>query len=171
MIKHIIPQNIIRFLFLLVLQLAVLNNIGLGNIIVPNLLILFVIMLPTNMGRIPMLLLAFAAGLILDICSNILGLQAASFTLVAMTRILFADRILLSNEPITLSCPNFHSIPFLQFTAYSLILLLVYYICYILLESFSFHNFGLMILIILLNVVISWILIIIYQLLFVHKEE
>lgn len=171
MIKHLIPQNIIRFLFLLVLQLAVLNNIGLGNIIVPNLLILFVIMLPTNTGRIPMLLLAFAAGLILDICSNILGLQAASFTLVAMTRILFADRILLSNEPITLSHPNFHSIPFLQFTAYSLILLLVYYICYILLESFSFHNFGLMILIILLNVVISWILIIIYQLLFVHKEE
>ena len=171
MIKHLIPQNIIRFLFLLVLQLAVLNNIGLGNIVVPNLLILFVIMLPTNIGRIPMLLLAFAAGLILDICSNILGLQAAPFTLVAMTRILFADRILLGNEPITLSCPNFHSIPFQRFAAYSLTLLLVYYICYILLESFSFHNFGLTILIILLNVVISWILIIIYQLLFVHKEE
>ncbi|MBR1792717.1 MAG: rod shape-determining protein MreD [Bacteroidales bacterium] len=171
MINHLIPQNIFRFLLLLVLQLAVLNNIGLGSVIVPNILILFVLMLPTNLGRTPMLLLAFVSGLILDICSNILGIQAFSFTMVAMARILFADRILLGNEPVTISRPSFRTVSFQHFSIYSLILLLIYYICYILLESFSFHNVGLMILTIILNVVVSWVLIILYQLLFVHEEE
>ncbi|MBR1517773.1 MAG: rod shape-determining protein MreD [Bacteroidales bacterium] len=169
--RHTIIQNILRVLLLLLLQLIVLDNVSLSNILVPNILILFVLMLPTSIRRIPMLLIAFATGLLLDICSNLLGVQALSFTVVAMARILFADRLLLRNEPIDIERPSIKSVTFQQFALYSLLLLIIYFTCYILLEVFSFHNIWMNILAIVLNVAVSWVLIIIYQLLLIHEGD
>lgn len=118
-----------------------------------------------------MLFIAFATGLLLDLFSNTLGFQCFSFTMVAMARIVFADRVLLNNEPIDIDCPNFRVVSFQNFTIYSITLLLVYYTTYLLLESFSFYSVWTMVLSIIVNVIVTWILVIIYQLALIPEEK
>jgi hypothetical protein len=84
------------------IQLLVLNHVYLGGYVMPMLYVLFVLMLPTDMGRIPMLLTAFGTGFLVDVMNNMLGFHALACALLAMMRILFADRILmLKNGKVT----------------------------------------------------------------------
>lgn len=170
-VKNIVFQNIVRFVVLFLFQMIVLNNITLSSLIVPNICVLFILMLPTNMSRIPLLLVSFATGLLLDITTNMLGFQTFAFTMLGMARLLIGDRILLRNEPIVIARPSIHAPNFQLFSIYSLILLLVFYISYILVESFSFHNIWHLLFSILLNVLITWIIIILYQAFFVREEQ
>ena len=62
-----------RFVLLMALQLLVLNHVYLGGYVMPMLYVLFIIMLPTDMRRIPMLLTAFGMGLLVDVMNNMLG--------------------------------------------------------------------------------------------------
>ena len=86
-------HNIGRFVGLLLFQVLVLNNVYLGSYIMPMLYVLPILMLPTGMKRIPLLLIAFGTGLIIDMMNNLLGFHALACTVVAMMRIWFADRI------------------------------------------------------------------------------
>ena len=52
-----------RFVLLMALQLLVLNHVYLGGYVMPMLYVLFILMLPTDTGRIPMLLIAFGANI------------------------------------------------------------------------------------------------------------
>ena len=169
--NNIVIQNILRFLLLFFLQTIVLSKVAMGNMLILNILILFVIMLPTNLGRIPLLLLSFAAGLLLDITTNMLGFQSFAFTIVAFARIIFADRILLNNEPVVIARPNIYAVPLQRFSIYVVSLLLLYYLTYIFLEAFTLRNIGTLILSVILNVVITWLLILLYQFLVERKEE
>lgn len=168
--KNIVFHNIVRFIVLFLFQMIVLNNITLSSMIVPNICVLFILMLPTNTGRIPILLLSFGTGLLLDITTNMLGFQSFAFTMMGMARILVGDRILLRNEPIVIKHPNIHAPNFQSFTAYSVLLLVVFYVSYILVETFSFHYFWQALLSIFLNVLVTWVLIILYQLFFVRER-
>ena len=94
-----------RFVLLMALQMLVLNHVYLGGYVMPMLYVLFILMLPTDTGRIPMLLIAFGTGLLVDVMNNMLGFHALACTVVAMLRILFADRILTRGEPVTIEKP------------------------------------------------------------------
>ena len=99
-----------RFLLLMAIQLLVLNYVYLGGYVMPMLYVLFILMLPTGMKRIPLLLIAFGTGLLMDIMSNALGFHALACTVVAMLRIWFADSILTRNEPVTINTPSVFSV-------------------------------------------------------------
>lgn len=169
--NRIVIQNIIRFIFLLLIQLIVLDNITPITMLMPNVMLIFMIMLPTTTKHIPMLLIGFATGLLLDICSNTLGFHCFAFTMTAMARILFADRILLNNEPIDIDRPSLRVVNFQHFAIYSLTTLLVYYTTYIIVEAFSFYNVWVMLLSIIANVIVTWIPLIIYQLALIPEEK
>ena len=99
-----------RFVLLMALQLLVLNHVYLGGYVMPMLYVLFILMLPTDTGRIPMLLIAFGTGLLVDVMNNMLGFHALACTVVAMLRILFADRIRTRGEPVTIQTPSVYSV-------------------------------------------------------------
>lgn len=99
-----------RFALLILIQLLVLNQVYLGSYVMPMLYLLAILMLPTDTKRIPLLLIAFGTGLLLDIMNNMLGFHALACTVVAMMRILFADRILTRGEPVTISIPSIFSV-------------------------------------------------------------
>ncbi|MBQ4376765.1 MAG: rod shape-determining protein MreD [Bacteroidales bacterium] len=169
--NRLVLQNIIRLIILMLIQLIVLNNVTPITLLMPNIVLLFLLMMPTNTGRIPMLLISFFIGLLLDLFSNTLGFQCFAFTMVAMARILFADRMLLNNEPIDINCPSFRVVSFQNYTVYSITLLFIYYLTYIVLEAFSFYNVWFMVLSIFVNVIVTWILVIIYQLALIPEEK
>lgn len=159
-------NNIFRFLALLILQVLMLNHIYLGGYVLPLVYILAVLMLPTNIGNIPLLLIAFASGGLVDLFCNIPGLHMFSCTMMAFGRILFGNKMLTRDDPTeVVYTPNVQSVPFEIFAPYVLLMSLIYCVTYGMLEAFSFGNFWLTVISMLINTAVAWILAMLCQLL------
>lgn len=160
-----------RFVLLMALQLLVLNYVYLGGYVMPMLYVLFILMLPTGMKRIPLLLIAFGTGLLVDVMSNVLGFHALACTVVAMLRILFADRILTRGEPVTITTPSVYSVTPQYFISYVMLLLGVFYLVFYTAELFGFRGFGGVLLATVCSTVVTTILVVLYQVLFLKRKE
>ena len=169
--KKLIANNILRFIVLMLAQVLVFNNVNLSGFAIPYIYILFVLMLPTNIGRIPMLLLAFAAGLTEDIFCNMLGFHTFACVLVAMCRILMADRILTCNEEVVISTPSIYSVKTQYFVAYLLILTSLFNFTLFALELFDSHGFWKLILVTLLSTLLTSTLVVLMQMIFIKHER
>lgn len=75
-----------RFLFLTAFQVLILNNIQLFGYLNPYLYILFVLVLPPNINRSLLLLLAFLSGWTIDIFENSGGIHASASVFIAFIR-------------------------------------------------------------------------------------
>lgn len=160
-----------RFALLMALQLLVLNYVYLGGYVMPLLYVLFILMLPTNTGRIPMLLIAFGTGLVVDIMAGSLGFNALACTVVAMMRVLFADRIITRGEPVVIQRPSIYSVTPQYFIFYLLLLLGAFYLVFYTAELFGFRGFGGVLLATICSTLVTALLAVLYQLIFLKKEE
>lgn len=169
----LVISNILRFVALILVQILVLNNVNLGGYLIPFFYILAVLMLPTRVGNIPLLLIAFAAGAMVDLFCNIPGFHTFSCTLMAFARILVGNRMLTRDDPneAIIDVPSVHTVPFQPFAAYLFVMSLVYSVSYCLLEAFSFGNFWLTLLSILLDTAVTWLLLLLYQLLISPEKK
>ena len=163
--------NIGRFVLLMLLQLLVLNNVYLGGYVMPMLYVLFILMLPTSMGRVPLLLTAFGTGLVVDIMAGALGFHALACTVVAMMRITFADRILTRGENVTIETPSVFSVTPQYFISYLLLLTGAFYLVFYSVELFSFRGLGEVLLATVCSTVVTSLLVILYQYAFVRRKE
>ncbi len=169
--NKLIWRNIRRFVLLMLLQLLVFNNVYLGGYTMPMLYVLFILMLPTDTGRIPMLLIAFGTGLLVDVASNMLGFHALACTVVAMLRILFADRILTRGEPVVIETPSYHSVTPQYFVGYLMLMLAVFYLVFFTVELFGFRHFGGVLLCTVSSTLATTLLALLYQFVFLKKEN
>jgi len=81
-----IARNLLRFVFLILLQVLILNNIQLGGFINPYLYILFILMLPFETPVALVMLLGFILGLTIDMFMNTMGMHAAATVCMAYVR-------------------------------------------------------------------------------------
>ena len=169
--KNIVWRNVGRFVLLMLIQLLVLNNVYLGGYVMPMLYVLFILMLPTSMKRIPLLLAAFGTGLLVAIMSGSLGFHALACTVVAMVRSWFADRILTRGENIVISTPGIYSVTPQYFISYTLLLLSLFYLVFYTMEVFSFRGFGGVLLATICSTLVTAILVVVYQVLFLKRKE
>lgn len=169
--NKLVWKNIGRFVLLLLLQLLVLNNVYLGGYVMPMLYVLFILMLPTSMKRIPMLLTAFGTGLLVDIMSGALGFHALACTVVAMMRVCFADRILTRGENVEIDTPGIYSVTPQYFISYAVVLLGAFYLVFYTVEVFSFRGFGGVLLATLCSTLVTTLLAVIYQVAFLKRKE
>lgn len=160
-----------RFALLMLLQLLVLNHVYLGGYVMPMLYVLFILMLPTDTRRIPMLLIAFGTGLLMDIMNNMLGFHALACTVVAMLRILFVDRILTRNEPVVIVTPSIYSVTPQYYISYLMLLLAVFYLVFYTAELFGFRSFGGVLLASVCSTLATTLLAVLYQFVFIKKED
>ena len=160
-----------RFALLMLLQLLVLNHVYLGGYVMPMLYVLFILMLPTDTRRIPMLLIAFGTGLLMDIMNNMLGFHALACTVVAMLRILFVDRILTRNEPVVIATPSIYSVTPQYYISYLMLLLAVFYLVFYTAELFGFRSFGGVLLSSVCSTLATTLLAVLYQFVFIKKED
>ena len=160
-----------RFVLLLLIQLLVLNNVYLSGYVMPMFYLLAILMLPTDTKRIPMLLIAFGTGLLMDVMNNMLGFHALACTVVAMMRILFADRILTRGEPTTITTPSIYSVSPQYFVSYLLILLASFYLIFFTLELFGFRSFGGVLAATAASTLVTALLAVLYQFIFLKKEK
>lgn len=85
--NNFILLNSVRFIFLILLQVLLLNQIDLSGYINPMLYILFVFLYPLEKEKIYFLISCFFLGLFIDVFSNSGGINAAAIVLIAYIRL------------------------------------------------------------------------------------
>lgn len=83
---NIIIKHSVRFLFMVLVQALILNQMEIGLGIQIMVYPLFIVLLPFEMATILILFLAFSMGLLIDSISNTYGLHTSSLVLVAYLR-------------------------------------------------------------------------------------
>lgn len=169
--NNLVWRNIGRFALLMGIQLLVLNHVYLGGYVMPMLYVLFILMLPTNLKPIPMMLIAFGTGLLMDMMNNMLGFHALACTVVALLRGLFADRILTRGEPVVIDRPSVYTVTPQYFISYLMLMLGIYYLVFYTAELFSFRGFGGVILATILSTIVTTLLAALYQVIFIKREK
>lgn len=136
-----VAGNILRFLFLLMFQVLILNNIQLNGYLNPFLYVLFILMLPFQTPKWLGLVLAFFLGICIDMFSDTGGLHAAASVLMAFLR----DPVLKLISPRdgydTVEKPSVQRFGFSWFFLYSGILVFIHHFFLFYLEAFHFSGF------------------------------
>ncbi|MBC9931141.1 rod shape-determining protein MreD [Chitinophaga qingshengii] len=167
----ILLRNIIRFAFLLLIQVFVLNKILIHQLVSPYLYMLFILALPFNLPRPVVMLLGFLMGISLDMFSDTMGIHAAACVFIAYLRPFIIN--ILSPQggfETTQKTPSMTSMGVTQFLIYAAVLVFLHHIVFFILEVFGFGNPLYLLLKIVLSTAASLVLIILYELLFFTKK-
>jgi len=149
--------NILRFLVLLVAQVAICQHVSLFGYMTPALFLLALFLLPLELPLSLQYLIGFATGFVVDAFAHTLGVASFSCTLMMFLRP-YIVRLLNGNnnnkfENIDRPVPGVKD--FRWVFLYTLILTSIYQVVSVLLETMSFRNFGHTLLVILGNIVLS----------------
>lgn len=168
--NSIVFRNIVRFVFLVILQVLVFNNIQVFSFITPFIYILFIIQLPFETPKWFRLILGFLLGLIIDIFSNSEGIHAASTLLIAYIIPWVQNLVSSKQDNESVVEPAISSLGFNGFFFYSLILTGTHHIFLFYLEIFKLSDFFFTLWHTILNIVFTMIFIICIQYIFYRKK-
>ena len=134
-----IVREVAIFFILMLGQVLVFNHIHLFNLATPLLYIYVVLRFPRGISRSLALLFSFVMGAIMDIFSNTPGVTMASLTLLGLIQpqllLLFIQR-----DNTDEFIPSIATLGTSRFIYYTLMMVLIYCLCFFTLESFNFFN-------------------------------
>lgn len=137
--KEILSYTI-SFLFFILLQVMILNNISILGYFTPFLYIYFILKLPTSLSANWVITLAFAMGLIIDIFTNTPGLNALATVIPAAVRGPLLNAVSHRDE-MSGTIPSVHSLGMGAFLRYALIIVLLHNVLIYTIEAFTFFYF------------------------------
>lgn len=168
MIK-IIYRNIIRFILLVILQIFIFNNIQFSGFINPYIYILFIILLPFETPRWALLFLGFILGFSIDIFSQTFGIHAASTVFLAFFRPGILNAIAPRDGYEAGTFPRLYFYGFNWFLKYTTIMVFIHHLFLFYVEAFTFSDFFITLLRVILSSIFSIILITLSQY-FIYKK-
>ncbi len=161
-----IIQILIRFVFLLAVQVLVLNHVQWSGYINPYVYVFFILMLPIETPNWLLLISAFIIGLLVDMFANTGGMHAAACVFTAFARPgvlgLIAPRD--GYEPETDLSPQAMGLKW--FVTYVSILIFLHHLVFFYVEVFRFSEFFITFYKAILNSIITILLIVLGQYLF-----
>ncbi|TAJ13808.1 rod shape-determining protein MreD [Marinilabiliaceae bacterium JC017] len=136
-----LPRYIFNFIFLVLVQVFVLNNIQFSGFVNPYLYILFILTLPFDIPGWLLLGLAFVLGMTIDLFSNTPGMHSAATVFMAFLRPYLLRAIAPRDDyqPATLPIMNHYG--FLWFLKYAFVLVLAHHSFLFFIEVFDFSHF------------------------------
>jgi rod shape-determining protein MreD len=161
---NLIIRNAARFFLLILLQVLVFNNIELNSYLIPQVYILFILLLPFETPKWLLLLLAFTMGLFIDMFSYSVGLHTAACTLIAFLRPTVQNLVGSKQEYVPGIQPGIRVLGFRWFFSYTLILVSAHHFLVYFLEVFSFTDMLFTLFHAILNILFTTIAIILAQL-------
>lgn len=164
-------KHIIRFIFLVLFQVLVLNNIQLGGYLNPYFYVLFILLLPFETPRWLLLISAFFLGFAVDIFENTMGINVAASVLMAFLRPYVIQMISSEKEYEPGLEPGIKDLGFSWFISYSSILVFVHHFALFYLEVFRFSEFFTTFYRVLASTVFTMVLIILSQYLFYKQKK
>ena len=166
----IIANNALRFIFLILFQALILNNIELGGYVNPYLYILFILWLPFEMQLWVTLLLGFLLGFFMDVFTGTLGLHIAASVFLAYCRA-FLLKILAPREGYEFGLrPNIQDMGVPWFLTYSAIMIFLHHGALFFVEAFRFSEFFHTLLRLFLSSIFTFILATLSQFL-IYREK
>jgi rod shape-determining protein MreD len=129
------------FIFLLFLQVFILNNILFLDAINPYLYIAFVFIYPLKENRFPFLFYSFLLGMFIDFFSNSGGIHAFSILSIAYLRLFFV-KIYFKKVVADYAFFNLKLEPFGKVFNYIVTLTLIHHFIFFSLTNFSIENFS-----------------------------
>ncbi|MBN1198691.1 MAG: rod shape-determining protein MreD [Bacteroidales bacterium] len=166
---NLILRNSVRFVFLVLFQVLILNHINLGGFTNPYFYIYFILLLPFATPRWLMLLLAFFLGISIDLFTNTYGLNAAATLFMAFSRPYVIRLISREPEETFGIQPSLRSEGFKWFFFYSLILVLLHHTTLFYLEIFRFTEFFHTLLRVITSTAFTLVLIFLSEIIFHFK--
>ncbi len=130
------------FILLLLIQVLLLNHIGFGGYINPQLYILFILILPGSIPGYALLLIAFFNGLAIDMFTGSLAIHTAATLFVAFCRPVALKLITSGTKSDAGLEPSFSSMGGLSLSTYAGILIVLHHSMLFFLEIFSFTEAG-----------------------------
>ena len=164
-------KNIVRFVFLVLLQVMVLNHLNLGNYINPYLYIYFILLLPFVTPKWLLLVSAFLLGITVDIFSNTFGINAAASVMMAFARPFVIKAISTGTEYEIGERPSLKNQDLKWFVYYCLILILIHHFVLFYLEIFRFREFFSTFLRVILSSAFTFMLVMISEYLFYRRQK
>ena len=132
----------LSYLFLVLIQVMVFNNINIGTLgITPLFYILFVLMMPFEVPIWLQLVLAFVLGWTVDVFCDTPGLHSAATVLMSYARIKVLDMIAPRDGYESGAHPYLMEMGFSWFLRYSIPLIFIHHTAYFMLDAFGFDNF------------------------------
>jgi len=161
--------TILWFLFLLFLQVFVLNNVLFLGYINPYLYIAFVFLFPLSENRFPFLFFAFLLGVSVDFFSDSGGIHAFSTLFIGYIRLFFV-RVIFKKSPIDYPFFTLPSEPFGKVFNYVVILTIIHHFLLFSFANFSFQNIGSVLLNTLFSSIFTLILFFLGTYIFIKKQ-
>ncbi len=170
MTLNVLLKYIGRLVFLVLLQVLLINNIDLTEYgITPYFYILLIILLPFETPGWILLLFAFFTGLTIDMFSDTGGIHAAASVFTAFLRPLILRIFSLRDGYAPETRPVISHYGFPWFFKYAGILILIHHFVYYFMLEFSFAGFMITFLKVLITSVLTLTLILISQYLIFRK--
>lgn len=151
------------FIFLVLLQVLVLNNIAFSGYLNPYVYILFILLVPVSLDRIYELLIAFLLGLSIDIFENSGGVHIAATVLLAFSRRTVL-RIATQKRGQDFDEIQIDKLPITNQLIYFSLAIFLHHFTLFLIESFSFNDIGTILIRTLVSGLFTGVFIILVQL-------
>ena len=171
MITRIIFSNILRFVFLVLFQVLILNNINLGGYINPLYYVYFILLLPYSTPKWMILLSSFFLGLGIDVFTNTPGLNAAACVAMGFARPYAISLISTSTESLIGIHPSIKNQGIKWFFYYTVILVFIHHAILFYLEIFRFDEFFRTMFRTILSSIFTMILILVSEYLLFQKAK
>ncbi|MFT6815326.1 MAG: rod shape-determining protein MreD [Sphingobacteriales bacterium] len=163
--------NIFRFIGLVLLQILVMNKIGLRGMINPMIYVMFILLLPYRTSAWFVIILGFVLGITIDIFSDTPGLHTAATVLMAFSRSYVLGMITPRSGYDMQEEPKVKTNGIVWFVSYSGVLILIHHFALFYLEAFSWSEFFRTFLRAIFSGVFSLLLILIVELLRTNKSK
>lgn len=155
--------NTFRWFFIMGIQICILNNIYLGGIYNPYIYVLVILSLPVERSIVWVLFIGFFTGFILDIFMHTLGMHTMALTLLSF----FRYRVLKLVSPRDGFDfgfkTNISDMGLRKYSIYALILIFSHHLLLFMLEGFEVGLIWLAIKKTIVNTLITYVLVILFQ--------
>lgn len=167
---NLVLKNSIRFVFLVFLQVIILDNVRISGYINPYLYVMFILMLPFETPKWALLVVSFLLGFFVDLFSGTGGIHASACVFIAFLRPNVIKMVSARQDYEPGTRPLLRDLGFKWFFSYALVLVLAHHMVLFYMEVFSFSEFFMTFFRAMLSAVFTLTLIIISQYL-IHKKN
>ena len=165
-------KYIVSFIiYLLVIQVLIINNINFGYYIHPNIYILFLLILPIEIPGWLLLILSFITGLTIDMFQNTPGIHTSASLFLGFFRPFVLKSIAPRNGYDIGTLPIPSHLGYLWFFKYILICTFLHHLLLFFVDNFSFSYFWSVILRVVLSSIFTVIFIFIIRLFSISSKK
>jgi rod shape-determining protein MreD len=166
-----IPKIILRFILLVILQVFILDNIGINGYVNPYVYVLFILLLPMETPNWLLLILGFITGFTIDVFTQTLGMHLSATIFLAYCRPL-ALKLLSPRGGYDFGLnPNLQQMGINWFVTYAAMLIFAHHLFLFFVESLTFAGFFSTLFRSVLSSIFSLIIVVIFQLLSYNNKK